>query len=356
MLPLLFRGRSSSASKTAINESVNARVDWRDLGLSLFRNFPNLTLTLDDLTAVGVDKFQGDTLAAVRHLRVVLDLASVLGNVMGGRPIVVRAVELDQPRLSLLALEDGTANWDITKKTPEPRSPRRPRKPVAISLRRFEITDAAVAFDNRQAKLKALVDGYDQSLSGDFSQDLVAIKTRADADTRERHLRRHPLSQPGQARPHRRRAGRPGEEVLHPQGDRAPAQRSHARRLRLGERPPARTLGLDLAFSAPSTNFRSILSLVPAVYAHDFDKVKTSGTHRGQRPGQGRVRRQRLPVARAQRQGGQRRLPVSRSPAPGARHRHGPRDHQPRRQRRQHGREAAEVPRAASAAIRSTRR
>ncbi len=37
-------------------------------------------------------------------------------------------------------------------------------------------------------------------------------------------------------------------------------------------------LGLDLAFKAPSTNFRSILSLVPAVYAHDFDKVKTSGT------------------------------------------------------------------------------
>ena len=37
-------------------------------------------------------------------------------------------------------------------------------------------------------------------------------------------------------------------------------------------------LGLDLAFNAPSTNFRSILSLVPAVYAHDFDKVKTSGS------------------------------------------------------------------------------
>src|SRR6185295_960720 len=37
-------------------------------------------------------------------------------------------------------------------------------------------------------------------------------------------------------------------------------------------------LGLDLAFKAPSTNFRSILSLVPAVYARDFGKVKTSGS------------------------------------------------------------------------------
>jgi hypothetical protein len=37
-------------------------------------------------------------------------------------------------------------------------------------------------------------------------------------------------------------------------------------------------LGIDLAFDAPSTKFLSILSLVPAVYAHDFDKVKTAGT------------------------------------------------------------------------------
>ena len=183
VLPLLFRGTIEQRAKMAINESVNARVDWRDLGISLFRNFPNLTVSLDDLTTVGVDKFQGDTLAAVRHLRVVLDLASVLGNVMGGRPIVVRAVELDQPRLRLLALEDGTANWDIAKKTSTTAQPEKAAKPVAISLRRFEITDAAVALDNRQAKLKALVDGYDQSLSGDFSQDLVAIKTRADADS-----------------------------------------------------------------------------------------------------------------------------------------------------------------------------
>ena len=119
LVPLLFRDRIAQRVKLEANRSLDARVDWRDAGLTFFRNFPNLTLTLDDLTAVGVGRFQGDTLAAVRHLRVVLDLASVLGNVVSGRPIVVRAVELDQPRLSLIALEDGTANWDITKKTPK---------------------------------------------------------------------------------------------------------------------------------------------------------------------------------------------------------------------------------------------
>jgi uncharacterized protein involved in outer membrane biogenesis len=170
VLPLLFRDRIAQRVKAEVNQSLDARVDWRSVGIGFFRNFPNLTLTLDDLTAVGKGRFEGDTLAAVRHLRVVLDLASVLGNVVGGggKPIVVRAVELDRPRLSLIALEDGTANWDITKKSPEA-EPQAAAKPVAISLRRFEIRDAAVAYDDAQAKLKASLSGFDQSLSGDFS-------------------------------------------------------------------------------------------------------------------------------------------------------------------------------------------
>ena len=276
VLPLLFRDRIAQRAKLEASRNLDARVDWRDVGLSFFHDFPNLTLTLDDLTAAGVGRFQGDTLAAVHHLRVVLDLASVLGNLTAGRPIVVRAVELDQPRLSLIALEDGTANWDITKKTPAT-TPEAAAKPMAISLRRFEISNGAVAFDNRKAKLKASLSGYDQSLSGDFSRNLVGVKTKADADT---------VSVTFAGIPYLNRVALGLTADV--QADLAKKSYSlkdtelRLNDLRLGVSGSARTagtnLGLDLAFNAPSTNFRSILSLVPAVYAHDFEKVKTAGT------------------------------------------------------------------------------
>src|SRR4051812_39074453 len=181
VLPMLVSGRIAERVKTAVNQNVNARVDWSHVGLSFFRHFPNPTLTLDDLTTVGVDRFQRDTLAAVRHLRVSVSLPSVLRSVMGGSaPIVVRTVELDQPRLSLIALKDGTANWDISRQSP---AASRQSKPMDVSLRRFEIKGADISFDNRRAKLKATLKGYNQSLSGDFSQKLVDIQTRLSADT-----------------------------------------------------------------------------------------------------------------------------------------------------------------------------
>ena len=277
VLPLLFRRQIAERAKTAVNENVNARVDWTDVGLSFFRDFPNLTMTLDGLTAVGVDRFQGDTLAAVRHLRVSLSLPSVLRNVMGGSgPVVVRGIELDQPRLKLVALEDGTANWNITKASPQSPEPGSQGPGMDVSLRRFEIKDANIALDNRRAKLKATLSGYDQTLSGDFSQAQVDVQTRLNADTASvsfggiPYLNRVKLGLTADARADLTKK----TYVL----DYTELSLNDLKlRVAGSVRSIGELLGLDLAFRAPSTDFRSILSLVPAVYARDFDKVKTSG-------------------------------------------------------------------------------
>ncbi len=275
VLPLLFRDKIAERVKTAVNQNLNARVDWRDLGVGFFRHFPNLTLSLDDLTAVGVDRFQGDTLAAVRHFRLSVSLPSVLGNVMGGGgPIVVRNIELDHPRLRLIALEDGTANWDISRQSPDSS---RQSKAMDLSLRRFEIKDGDIAFDNRQARLKATVRGLSQSLSGDFSQKQVDVKTRLNADTASVTFAGIPYL-------NRVKVGLVADVAADLAGKVYTLKTTELslNDLKLGVSGSARSagklLGLDLAFQAPSTGFLSILSLVPAVYARDFDKVKTSGS------------------------------------------------------------------------------
>jgi hypothetical protein len=276
VLPLLFRDRIAQRAKLEANRNLDAHVDWRDAGVSFFRSFPHLTLSLDQLTVVGAGRFQNDTLAAVRHLRVALDLASVIGNVMSGKPIVIRAIELDQPRLALVQLEDGTANWDITKKSatqPEPQA----SKPLAVSLRKFEINDANVLLDNRQSKLVASIIGFDESLSGDFSQSQVAIETRAHADSAT-------VSFAGITYLNHVALGLDADVQADLANKRYTLKSTKLtlNALELALSGSAVAAGprvvLDLALKAPATDFRNILSLVPAIYAHDFDKVKTSGT------------------------------------------------------------------------------
>jgi uncharacterized protein involved in outer membrane biogenesis len=282
VLPILFRDKIAARVKAAVNQNVAAKVDWSNVGVSFFRHFPNLTLRLDDLTVATQGRFAGDTLAAIRHFDVAVSLPSVLSSVLGsgGGPIVIRALTLNQPRLSLVALEDGTVNWDISRQSPEP-GPHGPgssqSKAMDVSLRQFEIKDGAISFDNRKAKLKATFKGYNQSLSGDFSQKQVAVQTRANVDTASvtfagiPYLNRVKLGLVTDAQ-----ADMVNKSYVLKQTELS------LNDLKLGVSGSAKSigklLGLDLTFNAPSTNFRSILSLVPAVYAHDFDKLKTSGS------------------------------------------------------------------------------
>lgn len=277
LVPALFGGRIAARVKTEVNRSLTARVDWRDAGLGLFRNFPNLTLRLDDLTAVGTGRFAGDTLAAVSELRVVLDLLSAARSALGGSgPVVVRAVELDRPRLRLVKLADGSANWDIMKEDTTAKESAGGR-PMAVSLRRFAMDGGVVRVDNRAARLRADVIGLDQELRGDFGNRLLTVGTRAHADSVSvvfagiPYLSRVRLDLSTDIAADlatktftlRESGVRLNELVLAFSGSVA----------RQGER-----LALDLAFGAPKTEFKHILSLVPVVYARDFQAVQASGS------------------------------------------------------------------------------
>lgn len=275
VVPLVFRDRIMERVKAEANRSIEARVNWRDVGLTLFRDFPNLTLQLDGFTIVGTDRFAGDTLAKVNRLQVVLDLASVVRSVRGGGPIIVRSVELDRPVLALRVLEDGTANWDITKEAAPPSEPQTSR-PLAVSLRGLEIRDASVSLDDRKSRLEAVVNGFRQTLSGDFSKDVFTIATRAHADTLTvsfagvTYLNRVALDVTADV----------GADMRTKQftfGKNEVRLNDLALAFSGSATAGDPNVALDVTFNTPRTEFKHILSLVPAIYAQDFQQLRTSG-------------------------------------------------------------------------------
>ena len=273
-LPFLFSDRIAARVKTEVNSALEARVDWHGAGLSLFGDFPNLTLRLDDLSIAGKRLFAGDTLARIHRLGVVLDLGSVLRNYRAGDAIVVRSIELERPVIALKVLEDGSANWDITKKT-APTTQKAP-SPFKVSLRKLDISNATISLDDRKSRLFASLVGYRQSLSGDFATDLFTLATRAHGDSVTVRFAGIPylnhvaldLAADVNADMRNKKVTLAKNEI-----------RLNDLRLALTGSAAMRSddVALDLSFNTPRTDFRHILSLVPAIYMRDFQKLKTAG-------------------------------------------------------------------------------
>lgn len=274
-IPLFFGDQITARLKAEIDRSVNAKVAWSDASLSLLRGFPHASVTVSGLSVVGVQRFERDTLLSMRQARLVLDLRSVIGFLRSGQPIVVRELSFDRPTVRARKLADGAANWDIMK--PQPASTSSASKPVNVTLRQLEITDGAVSFDDQQGNVSASIRGLQEALNGDFSQEKFVLSTRTRMDC---------VSVKFAGIPYLNRVALDLDANV--DADMAAHRFTLTKdTLRLNKLVLAVAgtvttgspdLGLDVTFSAPSTAFSEILSLVPAVYAKDFDKLQTSGT------------------------------------------------------------------------------
>jgi hypothetical protein len=274
-IPLVFGERITDALKAQINSSIDAHVAWHDLSFSLLRSFPHASLTATDLSVTGVRAFEHDTLFATHEMRFALDVGSVIGYLRHGQPIVVIHLSFDQPVVRLRRLADGTANWNITK--PAPASSSAPPSALSVVAHRFRITKGVVTVDDRQSGLALAMHGLDESLSGDFNKETLVISTRTHADS---------VSATFAGIPYLNRVSL--DLVANVGADLRAHRFSFAKdTLRLNRLLLALggtvtnagpDLGLDVTFSTRSTAFASILSLVPAIYAHDFDKLRTSGS------------------------------------------------------------------------------
>ena len=94
-VPFLFKDKIETKLKTEINKSLNAKVDFSEVDLSVFKHFPKLTVSLKDLSVAGIERFEGDTLFAVKSFDLALDIMSVIG----GGQIKISSIDLNSLRI-----------------------------------------------------------------------------------------------------------------------------------------------------------------------------------------------------------------------------------------------------------------
>lgn len=165
-IPILFKGKILTIVKSSINKNVNAKVDFKDLSLSLFRHFPKLSVALENISVTGVDEFAKDTLVSAEKIDASVNIMSVIT----GSEIKVAGVYLESPRIHALVHKNGKANWDITK-------PDTANNSVAdtssssfkMQLQKYAIKNGYIYYNDESGNMSAEIAGLNHEGSGDFT-------------------------------------------------------------------------------------------------------------------------------------------------------------------------------------------
>ena len=171
-IPIFYKDKIVDVLKDETNKSLNAKVDFRDAELSLLRNFPAITLSLDNLTVDGVNEFAGTRLLTAPGIELELDFWQVWNN---RESIPVKAFTIESPQVNVRVLKNGQANWDISKAAPTPVN----AEPVAymVQMEHYSIMNGSVSYIDESLDFEMEMDNLNHNGSGDFSESIFDLDT-----------------------------------------------------------------------------------------------------------------------------------------------------------------------------------
>jgi hypothetical protein len=179
--PFLFKDDLLRLLDKEIEKNVKAEVyfDPESVSLSLIKHFPNLTITLKDLGVIGVGEFSGDTLADVEAFDLTVNLKSVIT----GNQIQLSSINLINPRVMILVLADGTANYDIAVETQETdTADTTAEEGISLAIDHWNIQNGKIIYFDQASSTMVAMDGLNHTGSGDFSSSNFDMNTSTTID------------------------------------------------------------------------------------------------------------------------------------------------------------------------------
>lgn len=271
-VPFLFKDKILTKVKAEINNSINAKVDFKDYGLSIFQNFPNLTLSLGNLSVVGINEFEGDTLAGIGSLGFTLDIMSVIS----GSQIKIIDVDLKNANLQFLVLKDGKANWDIAKASADSTATTSEPSQFKIGLKRYAVTDSRIFYSDQSVGMDMLMENVNINGKGDFTQDIFNLETKLLADALT-------VNYAGVEYISKAKTDINAELIMDMVNSKYTFKENEIKlnELALGLdgfiAMPTDDINMDLKFNVKQNEFKAFMSMIPGLYREGFDKVQSAG-------------------------------------------------------------------------------
>jgi hypothetical protein len=278
--PFLFKDKIKATIDEQLTQTINGKV-WYDanrFNLTLFRNFPNLTVSLGGLGLVShADDFKGDTLFTADQFKLELDLMSIIT----GSQIDIKGIYLDKAKIITLVTPKGVMSWStltFPDTTNIPAPPDTSSSSLSLKIEKWEISDATIIYDDRSRPVYTKLEHFNHKGSGAINTDIYDLDTYTNIEKTYvnfagvTYLNNQTLEAKAKMNINMKESKYTFMDNQFAIND-----------FKFGfngsiAMPADSSMVYDITFDVKETEFKNLLSLIPAVFTKDYDKIKTSGS------------------------------------------------------------------------------
>lgn len=277
VVPYVFKDQLLNKTQQVINENVEARVSFDDVRVSLFRRFPDLNVGIEGLTLSGKGAFEKDTLVQFKTFHAEVDLLS-----MFTKRMVLEGVYLDEPRVHAKIAADSSVNWDIMKTAEEVPEPEAPDSAAAssdyrVDLKTFQINQGHVIFEDVPGNMHFSAEDLRFEMNGDLGADSSALALSMHVAPVYFTMGAIRYVNQAEVQFNAEIGANIKEGRYHIRDNRFAINGLELNFDGLVSMKESGRINTDITFGTSKTDFKSLLSLVPAIYRQDFQELETSG-------------------------------------------------------------------------------
>ncbi len=266
-VPLMFKKEIIKTIKLKANETIEGKLDFQTLDISLFKNFPKWTITLGEPSLIS---YVADTtqLFASQSFSAEIDFWNLITKT---ERLEIKGLSLIKPQINLIQYPDGRANYQLL----QPSANNQKESAISLSIRHYRIEDGDISY--RDSSLQCNVVGLNHEGSIDLSDKLYDLRCITD-------IERFSLAS-GSVHYFSNARLSNHLKIKYDEAQQSIEMTENLTRLNalslelIGKisKPDSLSTQLDLKFKAPGNEFSELFSLVPKAFTNDYKDLNSSG-------------------------------------------------------------------------------
>jgi len=173
LAPWLFKKQIGTAVDDAVKEFITTPVTFTDLDISFFKNFPNLSVSLEKLTIAAPAEFGSFKTVETGSVDLGIDLLSLFGD-----QIKFTQLYVNEGKFNIVTDSLGNFSFAVFKASEEPSE----KSSFDLSLKKIQINNTDVLYQDDQSKIKGITSGT--HITGDVQVTDKFIDFNTDAAIR----------------------------------------------------------------------------------------------------------------------------------------------------------------------------
>ena len=178
-IPFLFEDRILEAVKSTVNKNINAEFDFAEADVSLIRNFPEVSVSVNDMSIINTGVFAGETLVSAQSANISMPFMQLFNG--EGEPYNVNSFSIDGAIVNVHIDEEGHVNYDIAKLDSDstPVTTSETSSGVSLSIQKYEITNSQIKYLDEKGKMNFELNDFNHSGAGDLSSVKSELVTKS---------------------------------------------------------------------------------------------------------------------------------------------------------------------------------